>query len=366
MKMRRRGTRSGSQGQILILFALTGTLIILGLGLVVDGGYALAQRRASQNASDFAALAGARVIAEWIGGDTANGTDANVRMAITNTLNINGAIPATFGESGGPVYVNKNGAIVPSPGAAASYVGNGAIPTGAVGVKVVSSRTWTPFFLGIAGIRSWSAAADATARGGWSTAPPSGIIFPVGIASSFFSTHTSCAGDINTTTPSDPCYAQHLTPGNLNVPGGFGWLKFGATGKCTGYGLGMDPNAGCAESAVFLDSEIGPPPNSYGCCTAAGKPGSADKIGSLPGNKASADCTYYVDNDVIVTVPVWDTAGGVGANAWYHIIGFAGFQLTGCPGGKEITGVWRRLMTPGPVTDTPGPGSFSLGVQLIH
>lgn len=364
--MLRRGVRSRSSGQILALFVLSATAIILALGLVIDGGYALTQRRASQNASDFAALAGARVIAEWIGGDTANGTDANVRLAITNTLNINGAAPITFGTAGSPMYVDKNGTIVPSAGAAASYVGNGTIPVGAVGVTVTSSRTWTPFFLGIAGIRNWSAAADATARGGWSTAPPSGTIFPAGIASSFFSTHPYCSGPINTTTPSDPCYAQRLTPGNLNVPGGFGWLKFGATGKCSGFGLGMDPNNGCQESATFLQSEIDPPMNSYGCCTNVGLSGSADKIGSLPGNKASADCTYYIDHNVVVTIPVWDTAGGTGANAWYHIIGFAGFQLTDCFGGKDITGVWRRLMTVGPVTDTPGPGGFQLGVQLIR
>ena len=54
------------------------TAIILFAGLTIDGGYAFAQRRGSQNASDFAALAGARVIAEWVGGDTTNGTDANV------------------------------------------------------------------------------------------------------------------------------------------------------------------------------------------------------------------------------------------------------------------------------------------------
>jgi hypothetical protein len=360
-----RGSRS-DRGQVLLLFALAATALILGVGLVVDGGYALSQRRASQNASDFAALAGARVVAEWIGGDTDNGTDPNVKMAIVNTLNINGATPVTFGGPDSPVYVNHNGAIVPSAGAAGSYVGNGTIPTGAVGVKVVSSRTWTPFFLGVAGIRNWTAAADATAKGGWSTGAPAGGIFPAAIASSFFTTHPFCAGNINTTNPADACYAQHLTPGNLNVPGGFGWLKFGATAQCTGYGLGMDPNNGCQESAVFLNNEIGPPVQNYGCCTAVGQLGSADKIGSLPGNKADADCTSYAVSGTIVNVPVFDTAGGTGANAWYHVIGYTGFQITGCPGGKDITGVWRRLMTTGPVTDTPGPGNFSLGVQLIH
>ena len=91
-----------------------------------------------------------------------------------------------------------------------------------------------------------------------------------------------------------------------------------------------------------------------------------DRIGSLPGNKASADCTYYIDNKVTVTVPVWDYAGGTGANGWYHIVGFAGFQLTACEGGKDIEGVWRRQIFQGPTTATAGSDFSQLGVQLIR
>ncbi len=71
--------RHSQRGQMIALFAIASTAIILVIGLVIDGGFALAQRRGSQNASDFAALAGARVVAQWVGGDTVNGTDANVQ-----------------------------------------------------------------------------------------------------------------------------------------------------------------------------------------------------------------------------------------------------------------------------------------------
>ena len=91
-----------------------------------------------------------------------------------------------------------------------------------------------------------------------------------------------------------------------------------------------------------------------------------DRIGSLPGNKASADCSYYIDNDITVVVPVWDVAGGTGANAWYHIVGFAGMQLTACNGGKDIEGVLRQLIQPGPTTTDPQPKGTSLGVELVH
>ncbi len=97
-----------------------------------------------------------------------------------------------------------------------------------------------------------------------------------------------------------------------------------------------------------------------------GLPGSLDQIGSLPGNKASADCTYYIDNKVTVTVPVWDKAGGTGQNAWYHIVGFTGFQITACDGGKDIEGVYRQPMWYGPTTTSPGFAGAPLAVQLIR
>ncbi len=373
-----RKRRSGDEprGQTLVLFALVMSLVIIpAIGLVVDGGYALAQNRASQNASDFAALAGARIVAEWVGGNSTDGTDGNVQAAISQSVQVNKGAPVTFGAPNGPRYVNSGGAYacVTSGVAAActagnetsSYVGNGTIPAGAVGVTVGSSRTWTPFFIGSL-VGNWTAGATATAKGGYAAGGPGTGVFPAGIAEAFFNGRSPCSGDATTNVGgSGACDPQHLTPGNLNVPGGFGWLKFG----CDGYGLGQDPPAnagGCSNSKVFLQTEIGPPPQSFGCCTQVGLAGSLDQIGSLPGNKASADCTYYIDNKVTVTVPVWDKAGGTGQNAWYHIVGFTGFQITACDGGKDIEGVYRQPMWFGPTTTSPGFAGAPLAVQLIR
>ena len=63
---------------------------------------------------------------------------------------------------------------------------------------------------------------------------------------------------------------------------------------------------------------------------------------------------YYIENEVIVTVPVWDHAEEGGSNGWYHIVGFTGFQITACHGGKDIEGVWRVPFFTGPTTTTPG------------
>lgn len=357
----RSDTAPGRRGQMLVLFALSLTAIVLVVGLVIDGGNALVQRRGAQNAADFAALAGARIVAEFVGGDTVNGTDANARAAITNAVAANQGAPITFGSPAGPRYVASNGSLL-------GFVGTGAIPSTAAGVTLSSSRSWRPYFLGTIGVSSWTASADATATGGFCAdcAPPPGTLFPAAISTSFFSTYPFCDGPVNNI-PNDPCEPQRLTPGNLNVPGGFGWLKFG----CDGYGLGQDPPAnigGCRNDKPFLQEEIGPPSRSYGCCTAVGLAGSADRIGSLPGNKASADCTYYIDNQITVTVPIWDVAGGTGEGGWYHIVGYAGFQLTACEGGKDIEGVWRKPFFIGPTTTTPGNPAVpqALAVQLVR
>ena len=99
----------------------------------------------------------------------------------------------------------------------------------------------------------------------------------------------------------------------------------------------------------------------------AGRPaGSLDYIGSLPGNKASADCSYYITNKIVVTVPVWDYAGGNGSNGYYHIVGFTGFQITACDGGKDVEGVWRVPFYVGPTTTTPGFAGAPLAVQLVQ
>ncbi len=349
-RMSRPARRShGSRGQVLVLFVLSLVSMVLMVGVVIDGGYGLAQRRAAQNASDFAALSGARVVAEWIAGNTVDGRDANVRAAISASIHANGGAPLTFGSPNGPQYVGSNGN-------ATGWVGSGVIPAGTVGVTLNTERTWRPFFLSIAGINSWSASATATARGGYASGPPSGGVFPAGIAENFFVGRSTCSGPVSSD-PSSPCYVQHLTPGVLNVPGGFGWLKFG----CPGYGLGQNSD-GCGNSAGFLNGEIAG--NTYGCCTQVKLPGSADKIGSFPGNKAEAECSSVYGK--LVSIAVWDYADGTGSNAYYHIIGFTGFQVTGCPGAKNLDGVWRQPMTLGPTTTTPGFAGEGLGVELVH
>ena len=126
---------------------------------------------------------------------------------------------------------------------------------------------------------------------------------------------------------------------------------------------------GCANSKPFLQGEIGPPANSYGCCTAGRRsPGSLDQIGSLPGNKVSADCRYYIDNE----------RHGHGADLGHgrrhgleRLVPHRRLRRLPdhrMPGGKDIEGVWRKTFFVGPTTDTPRLATWSLTlvVQLVH
>ena len=253
--------------------------------------------------------------------------------------------------------MNQNGAIIPAAGAVGSFVGNGTIPTGAAGVKVSAGRNFKTYFLGLMGVGNWDATASATATGGYAAGGPGtgGTLFPAGISLSFFTTFPFCSGPVSTV-PTDACYPHQLTPGNLNVPGGFGWLKFG----CDGYGLGQDPpqNAGgCSNSKPFLQSEIGPPSNSYGCCTQVGI--SAASISRQPARQQGQRRLLLLHRQrdhrdrSRSGIPRAATAPAAGV----HVISFAGFQVTGCRGGKDIAGVWRKAFFVGPTTtDEPDAG----------
>jgi hypothetical protein len=327
-------TRSTSErGQILVLFAAGLTVLLLLVGLVIDAGFGFAQRRSSQNAADFAALAGARIVGEYFTGKPAGaGTDANVLAAV------NAALAANEATLGSAHYVNGAGAL-------AGTVGGGIIPNSAAGVVVNAEREWRPFILGIIGISSWTAGADATAM---TRGTAAGGVLPIGIDVTAFNAMDLC--DVTAGCTPDP-----LTPGERIQPGQFGWLSFGADSHgCRsapgGYGLGM-LDEGCENSQGFLQNQIEPPGNSHGCCTSVLlTPDSARNIKGLTGNEWG-DVSWYIENQVPVWVPIYDAAYGTGQNAYYHIVGFAAILLTGedgSPHAKWIEGV--RLSDVG---DTP-------------
>ncbi|MCC7354464.1 MAG: pilus assembly protein [Anaerolineae bacterium] len=112
-------------GQDLVIFALALPVLLAMLALVVDGGFAYAQRRRMQTAADAAALAGGRVIG------LAQGS-AQVAAAVNQYAFNNSAASASW------QYIN-----------------------GGNGIRVNTQRTFNTFFAGLAGVPTMTAAATA-------------------------------------------------------------------------------------------------------------------------------------------------------------------------------------------------------------
>ena len=148
----RRDRREGQGGQAIAVIAIALTVVLAAGAMVIDGGNAMAQQRGTQNGADSAALAGATVIAENMGG--AGETDADVSTAVNNALGDN----STTGTSS--YYVDYSYNIVGTIGR------GGSIPDRAGGVQVGGARTFNTFLAGILGMNAWTAGAQATAMAG--------------------------------------------------------------------------------------------------------------------------------------------------------------------------------------------------------
>jgi hypothetical protein len=306
--------RHSQRGQVLVLFALALSALVLGTAVVVDGGYAFAQRRATQNAADFAALAGTRIVGMAKIGQAA-GTAANVRDAIDATLEANDAHLVSA------QYVDGDGYVLDDVDAVAS------IPSRAFGVVVDARTDWHPFLLGVIGVTDWAASARATAKTPGESL--GGGVLPVGIHEDRYEALSACSlVDINS------CI-NRLTSGQLYIPGGFGWLSFGLQpGKQQ---CGWDDSlqmteSGCEQNRPALQRMIDQT-EVHGCCGPVDEAGSADKIGSFTGN-TWGDLSYYIDGGengtpIPVWVPIWTGAGAQGANGFYDIVGFGAIIFTG-------------------------------------
>ncbi len=225
--------RSGGQALVIMVFALTGMLLMT--ALIIDGGNAWAQQRGTQNAADSAALAGATVMVQNLGGATKSDgtsfTNADVLSAVEAAL---GANSADFTSAR---YVGWDQSDLGPVGN-----DNGAIPTDAAGVSVVGGRNFNTYVAGLAGLTSLSTTATATALAGTLTgicAAEDGCgLLPI----TFSINTTTCTGNGNIVIGSDiwPIISlddakadqgtgahEAIYPTCKVGPGGVGWLDFG-------------------------------------------------------------------------------------------------------------------------------------------
>ena len=303
-----------SSGQALAILALSVAVVLAATAVVIDGGNAMAQQRGTQNAADAAALAGAIVIAERMGG--ANRDDSDVEDAMEDAMEDNGSdmIPSQ--------YVSFDGKVVGTVGS------QGSIPNDADGIRAGGEREFDTFLANIAGQPTWTASAEATAlagslRGLCSAADGCGVM-PV----TFSIPITSCDGtnrplrlgidwplvSLETARNDSSGQYESIVPLCTNGPGGVGWLDMGCGGN--------------------LADEITSPCN--------GPFDIPTWIQTSTGNVNSVESELAAYEGTVITVPMFDatcrdvpssglpadcTDPGDGNNLWYHIPRFAKFLL---------------------------------------
>lgn len=160
-------------GQALVIMVGAMIAMLAMTALVVDGGNAFAQQRATQNGADAAAEAGAVVLAENLAGGSHS--DQEVLAAVQASAAKNAITLASA------LYTNVNGN---SLGVSVGSLGTNRPPAAAAGVRTFSSRTFGTYVGGIVGIKQLSASAQATAVAGPSAGCSQGcallpITFPV-------------------------------------------------------------------------------------------------------------------------------------------------------------------------------------------
>lgn len=321
MPNRSSATISGStaeRGQALVLMTVSVAALLALTALVIDGGNAMAQQRATQNGADAAALAGATVIVEGLG--AAQRSDADVYNAVTNSLASNST---TLNAA---EYVDFSGNTV-------GTVGGGHIPFSAYGIRVAGTRSFSTYLAGIAGLATMNSGAQAVAmtgalqgvcdaRDGCAVAPVAFSIpirvcdgsnkpLQIGIEWPLVDMAVAEAGDTS---------LLSIVPLCTSGPGGVGWLDFGtAEVGCSGTTLGgwiSNPCNKSFEIPVWLKSKAG--------------------------DHNDVDNAFQPYRGQLLLIPMFDstckappTSGqpadctdpGSGDNLYYHIPQFAAFVL---------------------------------------
>jgi Flp pilus assembly protein TadG len=156
----------GERGQALVVMVFAVIALLVALGLAIDGGMIILDRRRMQNASDAGALAGTRLLARAICNDEAD--DAAIVAEVNRYAERNG-VPDTDGQLGNGINDNVVADYVNFDEVVLGRVGAGAIPNGTTGVSVTARINRPTYFVSLIGIDTAGASAAALAM----TGPPS-------------------------------------------------------------------------------------------------------------------------------------------------------------------------------------------------
>jgi hypothetical protein len=328
MSVSTRPRRERERGQVLVIVAGGVITLLLILGLVIDGGIAVFNRRDGQNVADVAALAGAQEVANF---HTGKDLTPNTWAAIDDSVTANGcsagaSVPCSWRAwyvgpgSTGPVDL---GAPMTS-----ATPGNPAVPTTALGVRVQVDRQPGTFLSRLAQIEHWDVTTQATAIAWRPRVAPPGQLLPIAFKA-------DPAGY-------EPGQVYDITEGK-DAPGGFGYISWD----------------GSNDAGALADSLCEPNnPEFYLPYSFPSDPGktNANDVRHCLDEWINDDPDSDPGSGQVVLIPIYDTVSGTGNNTTYNIIGIASFILTARdqPAVDNIRGYFVEIY---PFTD-PVPGGI--------
>ena len=342
-------TLRDERGQILVIVA-GGMIALLAIAAVaLEGGMLVLNRRDAQNASDLAAVAGARQVAlNYV--ESARAQNA-VHAAVEDSLAANGCVTddactwtARFSGAG----LADLGAVTDS---------GAAIPSGSLGVHVLITKQVGATIGHVLGRDTWDVSTEATAISAKPSAFPTGILLPIALCGWSNPAGDDCTQATTTPAPGNfidfqPGQTYDLTNGK-DAPGGFGWLSF--TGSNSAGALSdaiCNPN----NPQFSLDSPYDSP-DAYGGYIGT-NPATGETWFPVDPGKSNASAVRacldgWIESGATVLIPVYDIVTGTGNNAAYHITGVAAFHLTyrSQPAVDVIKGDFVEYY---PYTDIPG------------
>lgn len=356
-----RSARRLERGQILVIVAggLIGLLAIAALAL--EGGTIVLNRRDAQNASDLAAVAGARIVALHY--SDGGRTQADVYDALTSSMDVNGCVS--------PAPCSWRANFVGSGLSQLGAVGTGGgIPNGALGVRVEATRTPGTLMGRVLGFANWTVSTEGTAIATKTSSVATGTMLPIAMCGWRNATNNDCVqATASNAITFQTGQVYDLTDGK-DAPGGFGWLSWNgsnssgalATSICT-------PN----NPSFTLDSPYDSPGTSG---TMGTNPSTGETWFPIDPGKSNASSVrncldQWIARGTTVLVPIYDIVTGRGNGAAYHITGVAAFVLTSRdqPAVDNIQGYFVRWVPysgdPSGGTLPPDAGDATISVGLV-
>jgi hypothetical protein len=333
-----RGTRANERGQILVIVAGGAITLLLLMGLVLDGGVAIFNRRDAQNTSDVMALAGTKFVANVHQNKASTPVstwDALSRSAVANDCKPTGGVPCTW-----KAWFVVKSASGPIDSPTSQITSASPVPADALGVRVEVNRRPGTFVIGLAGMHSWDVNTQATAIAEVPNNVPAGSLLPIALKETAAAYQAGQVVD--------------LTDGQ-DAPGGCGYITWTTSN---------DPNS-LADSICYPDNPsftLSPSRTFYGD---PGKSNSSDVRACLDG---------WINPPVqTVLIPIYRIVTGNGNNAQYEIVAVAQFVIVSReqPAVDNIRGYFVGTYEVDPIpggmgSRVPTPADTSMYLGLVR